>query len=123
MSCPPNFLWQQYIESTFPAYAVAADGTKSLDITNTAKKFFLDQTIAALINTAAFVAAFAAFNGKASIQREVRRETFPLMKNGWKLWPIVSILNFTIVPVNRRILVGSCVGLFWGIYLSLVAAS
>lgn len=44
------------------------------------------------------------------------------MKNGWKLWPIVSLLNFTVVPVHRRILVGSVVGLFWGIFLSLLAA-
>ena len=50
------------------------------------------------------------------------QETLPLMINGWKLWPAVSILNFTVVPVHRRILVGSVVGLFWGVFLSLLAA-
>ena len=45
------------------------------------------------------------------------------MMAGWKLWPAVSFLNFTVVPMHRRILVGSIVGLFWGIYLSLFAVS
>ena len=44
------------------------------------------------------------------------------MLAGLKLWPLVSLLNFTIVPVEKRILVGSLVGVGWGIYLSLVAA-
>lgn len=45
-----------------------------------------------------------------------------MMKAGLKLWPLVSLLNFTVVPVERRILVGSLVGVGWGIYLSLIAA-
>jgi len=101
------------------------DGSQSLHKINTAKKFALDQTIGAVVNTVAFVAFFAALSGKDSnaIQRTVRRETLPLMMAGWKLWPAVSFLNFTVVPMHRRILVGSIVGLFWGIYLSLFAVS
>jgi protein Mpv17 len=47
------------------------------------------------------------------------QDTFLLIKSGLKLWPLVSLFNFTVVPVHRRIIVGSVVGLFWGIYLSL----
>ena len=124
LTCPPNFLWQEYMEEKLPGYPLQVDGTRSLNIANTARKFVLDQTLGAAINTAIFIAGFAAMKGKdtQAIQREVRRETFPLMKNGWKLWPAVSILNFTVVPVHRRILVGSAVGLFWGIYLSIIVA-
>ena len=50
-----------------------------------------------------------------------RTEFWPLMKAGWKLWPLVSVLNFTIVKtVEARNLVGSLAGMVWGIYLSLV---
>ena len=45
---------------------------------------------------------------------------WPLVISGLKLWPLVSLLNLTIVPVNRRVVVGSLVGLFWGIYVSLI---
>jgi len=44
------------------------------------------------------------------------------MISGWKLWPLVSLLNFTLVPVEKRVLVGNIVGLLWGVYLSLFAA-
>ncbi len=75
LTCPPNFLWQEYLEETFPGKAVQYDGTKTLDKSNTAKKFIIDQTIGALVNTAIFVGTFAAFKGKdrTAIQREVRR--------------------------------------------------
>jgi hypothetical protein len=44
------------------------------------------------------------------------------MLAGLKLWPFVSILNFTVVPADKRLLVGSLFGVVWGIYLSLMAA-
>ena len=124
LTCPPNFLWQEYLERRFPGYTTSVDGTRSLDKGNTARKFALDQTLGALVNTAIFIATFAGLIGKVGqgIQRDLRRETLPLRISGWKLWPIVSILNFTVVPLQRRILVGSVVGLFWGVYLSMIAA-
>lgn len=53
---------------------------------------------------------------------EVAKDEFwPLMKAGWKLWPLVSVLNFTVIKtVEARNLVGSLAGMGWGIYLSLV---
>lgn len=75
LTCPPNFLWQRYLEETFPGKTVHYDGTTSLDKGNTAKKFFIDQTLGAVVNTVIFVGTFAAFKGKdrTAIQREVRR--------------------------------------------------
>lgn len=43
-----------------------------------------------------------------------------MVQAGLTLWPLVSLLNFTFVPVHRRMIVGGVVGLFWGIYLSLM---
>jgi hypothetical protein len=78
LTCPPNFLWQEYLEETFPGKQIEPDGTTSLHRTNTAKKFLLDQTIGTLVNTAIFIGTFAAFKGKdgPSIRREVRRVCF-----------------------------------------------
>jgi protein Mpv17 len=81
LTCPPNVLWQQYLEEIFPGQFTDKDGSKSLHKVNTAKKFALDQTIGAVVNTVAFVAFFAAINGKDSmgVQRAVRR-----------VWPLCS---------------------------------
>ena len=41
------------------------------------------------------------------------------MITAWKVWPAVSLFNFLVVPVDKRIIVGATVGLFWGIYMVL----
>jgi len=43
------------------------------------------------------------------------------MSAGYKLWPAVSLLNFTVVPFEYRMLLGQIVGMGWGIFLSLLA--
>lgn len=44
------------------------------------------------------------------------------MQAGWRVWPFVALLSFTVIPLERRTLFGSTVGLFWGIYMSFLAA-
>ena len=112
------------MERMFPGYTSDFSGELSLDRINTVKKLILDQTVGAMVNTALFLGGMAALKGKnrQTISRDVQRDFWPLIRNGWKVWPLVALFNFSIVPVNRRILVGSAFGLFWGIYLSLIAA-
>ena len=51
----------------------------------------------------------------------VDQDFTPLMVAGFKIWPLVSLLNFTVVPVEKRLLVSNLFGVLWGVYLSLVA--
>ncbi|KAF4345727.1 glomerulosclerosis Mpv17 [Fusarium beomiforme] len=61
---PPNFYWQDSLESTFPAHPEDASKTKDskdapkvqprLSVRNTLIKFFLDQTVGAAVNTLLF---------------------------------------------------------------------
>jgi protein Mpv17 len=67
---------------------------------------------------------FAGYRGAGYIEAwEIAAEEFwPLIYAGWKLWPAVSLLNYTLIKsVEGRTLVGSLAGMAWGIYLSLVA--
>jgi protein Mpv17 len=51
---------------------------------------------------------------------KAKGEYWGLMTAGWKLWPLVSLISFSVVKsVEGRNLLGSLAGLFWGIYLSL----
>lgn len=54
------------------------------------------------------------------IADRVREETLPLILAGQKLWPAVSLISFTVVPLEYRTLFGGLVGVGWGVYLSLV---
>ena len=38
---------------------------------------------------------------------------------GWRIWPLVGLVNFTFVPVDRRIIVSTSVGLCWNVFLAL----
>ena len=82
LSCPPNVLWQEYLEEQFPAYTTDFDGKKRLSKTNTAKKFALDQTLGATVNTLLFIAVMSAFKGKdgKAIIRDCQRVCFSMSR-------------------------------------------
>ena len=98
---------------------------KQLNIRNTGTKFALDQTLGAAVNTLLFLAGMALLRGQSwsTAVGECREQFWLIILAGQKLWPAVSVINFVLVPVEYRMMVGSVVGLFWGVYLSLVSAS
>ncbi|EON68785.1 hypothetical protein W97_08043 [Coniosporium apollinis CBS 100218] len=104
--------------TTSPAHSK----TSSINIPNILTKFALDQTLGALVNTVLFVVGIRSLSGASTVEilTAVKTETYPLMSAGWKLWPLVSLLSFSVVPVDKRVLFGSLVGLFWGIYVSIL---
>lgn len=54
--------------------------------------------------------------------RMAQLEFWPLMVAGYRLWPVVSLLSYSVLSsVESRALLGSIAGLIWGIYLSLMA--
>ncbi|KAI1291279.1 YIF1-domain-containing protein [Xylaria venustula] len=169
INVPPNFLWQEFLESAFPAYHVsptraavasaAANDEDELDkearegklvepklnITNTIVKVLLDQSVGAAVNTflfSLFIHSIQAAMPRplgtplstpgqslrylltrnaidyrrvdwVSVVAHSRREFFPILLAGWKLWPF---------SIEGRNLVGSLAGVAWGIYMSLLAA-
>ena len=50
------------------------------------------------------------------------QQTWPVMKAGYKLWPAVNLVQHLFIPVERKTVVGSLVGMGWGVYLALFAA-
>lgn len=145
-----TFYRQQFLESAFPGFTVqpstsaiaaaAASDEKELDaeqksnkivesrlnVANTLYKFVLDQTVGAALNTVMFSFVIAGFQG-ADFNQAVqitKQDFWPLVQAGWKLWPAVSALNYTLVKtVEGRTLVGSLAGMGWSIYLSLMAGA
>lgn len=95
--------------------------------TNVLIKFLLDQTIGALVNTLMFLGYMAYINasqqGKqdawGAVAKECIDKTWPMMKDGYKFWPAISLISFLWIPVDKRVVFGCSVGVIWGIYLSL----
>ncbi|KAL8387461.1 hypothetical protein RB595_009887 [Gaeumannomyces hyphopodioides] len=178
LSTPPNFLWQELLEQTFPSSgpsspspaAVAPNGKQQqkqqqpkpkeggggggkLSVGNTVAKLALDQTVGAALNTVMFSVflhsaqaamahrpaspadslAFLAGGFGAAIDYSAVRwddvwarataEFVPLLVASWRLWPLVSLVNFAFVrSVATRNLVGGLAGVGWGVYVSMFAA-
>ncbi|CAM1502270.1 Fc.00g042540.m01.CDS01 [Cosmosporella sp. VM-42] len=161
ISTPPNFLWQDFLESAFPAYPQPPHPKKTdekspppqLSIRNTLIKFLLDQTIGAILNTLLFstfthslrlatlptapitslskAITYWTSPGAVDFRRvdfsvvwaASKEEFWPIFVAGWKLWPAVSLVNFTLVKtVQGRNLVGALAGVVWGVYMSLISA-
>ncbi|KAL5091138.1 hypothetical protein Trisim1_003451 [Trichoderma cf. simile WF8] len=121
-----------------------------LSLTNTILKFLLDQTIGAALNTLLFstfthslrqamvhapritslpsAAKYWSSAGAVDFNRvdfgrvweAAKAEFWGLMFAAAKLWPAVSLVNFTLVKsVQGRNLVGALAGVAWGVYISL----
>jgi hypothetical protein len=92
---------------------------------NTMIKWFVDCiTLGAVFNTVAFLLIIGVLKGTdmATIRHKIRDETIPIIVVGYRVWPIASIINFTFIRWERRIVLFSCIGFFWGIYMSLISA-
>lgn len=93
MTAPPNYIWQQFLERTFPAYPptpqkprIGSDVEKGLDggkdegssagaaepkfsLRNTLTKWFVDcMTAGAIMNTIAFLILMGILKGQATAQ-------------------------------------------------------
>ncbi|KAL4890730.1 hypothetical protein BDV59DRAFT_90365 [Aspergillus ambiguus] len=91
---------------------------------NFAVKFFLDQTVGSVMNIVLFVVLINLLKGMnwARVYSLVCEDFGPIMIARLKYRPVVSVLMYTVVPVDRRVVFGSACGVIWGVYLSLYAA-
>ena len=102
-----------------------------MSMTNVLIKFVLDQTIGAIFNTVMFL-VFMGYThtlpaGKQSpwdaVAKEIDEKFWPMIMDGYKLWPFYSIVSFLWIPVDKRVVAGCLVGVGWGVYLSLMVDS
>ncbi|KAF4469898.1 integral membrane Mpv17 PMP22 family [Fusarium albosuccineum] len=104
---------------------VNRDRDPKFSMRNTLTKWFVDCiTAGAIMNTIAFLIIMGILKGQATstIWTNIKNETIPIIVAGYKIWPIASIISFSFIPVHRRIVFLSFIGLLWGIYMSLVAS-
>lgn len=52
-----------------------------------------------------------------------RQMYVPALLANWKVWPAIQLANFRFVPLRFRVPFTSACGIFWTLYLSLLAAT
>jgi len=87
-----------------------------------AKKLAVDQTFAAGLNMFAFYSITGLLEGRdvGQVKERLEEKWWPTMLSLWTVWPFVQIVNFTLVPLHRRVLVVNLVGVGWSTYLSFI---
>ena len=146
LTTPPNYLWQQYLERSFPTLTPVDSGVKGrsvkpeqLNISHVVKKFILEQSIGSTVNTMLYLCALGWIRGDSSLhvyhdvkdvsntRRRRKRQSlmvlsqnfWPLLVAGYRFWPFVCLLNLILIPMDYRALVGSLAGLGWGVFLTM----
>ncbi|KAF5866288.1 hypothetical protein ETB97_000252 [Aspergillus alliaceus] len=129
---PMTFLWLEGLELALPGYDEKpatkpkkgnGQKEKKLNVKNTVAKIVIDQIVGGAWATVLFSLTMGLLRGQEydALVEQVRNEFWPFLIAGFKLWPFVSVLNFTVVPADKRLLVGSMFGVVWGVYLSLMS--
>ncbi|KAI1849510.1 hypothetical protein JX265_012761 [Neoarthrinium moseri] len=108
-----------------PQTADHGSGATKVSWRNVVAKLVADQTIGlcVMITTFLIITNIARVPHLVDVFDVIREKLFQLVRAGWHLWPIVAVCNFLWVPVRWRVLVSSCVGFIWNIFLSLVSMS
>ncbi|KAK7958676.1 hypothetical protein PG988_013524 [Apiospora saccharicola] len=101
-----------------------SSGDLKISYRNVAAKLVLDQTISLSLMITLFliITNILRLPTLALVFGVVRRKLWGLLRAGWTIWPAVGLVNFIWVPVRSRVLVASCVGFGWNIFLSVMAA-
>jgi len=84
-----------------------------------AAKVFVDQTTYGVVMNWLYFFVIGAFEGRtlANIQAKVAKDFWPLMLANWKIWPVVSLVNFAFVPPSLQVLFGNVISIFWTAYV------
>jgi protein Mpv17 len=75
-----------------------------------AARVLADQTVFSTINMGCFLSSMAILEGR-SPQERLEKSYLAGLKANWLLWPAVQAINFSVVPLQHRVLVVNIVSL------------
>lgn len=123
-----NLLWQQFLEDSFPTRKHGSSVSKPdqearINWLHIFIKLILDQTLGQFIMNTTFLVCtnIARVDSSSQVVDVVRGKVWRIIQTGWRIWPAVSLCNFIWVPVEYRVVVASCVGFGWNIFLTLIS--
>lgn len=69
-------------------------------------KIVLDQTAYLFVYNSCYFLGTGVMSGKSPISafQDYRTKAWKLMTAGWKLWPLVGLITYTIIPLRHRLL-------------------
>ena len=118
---PTLHLWYKFLDrfvaKKYPVGYVLSNTERTL---NAARQMLVDQTLFAPFALFQFLAYMGAIEGKSfdSIAEKMKHDMWPTLVVNWYIWPAAQMLNFTLVPLQYRVLFVNSVAILWNAYLS-----
>ena len=87
---------------------------------NLVGKIVLDQTVTIATWNALYFLIMGAMTSKPVDESVdlIKKSAWPLMLNGWKLWPAAHIITYAIIPKQHRLLYVDIIEIVWVVILS-----
>lgn len=87
---------------------------------NTLFRVAVDQTLFAPMLIPIYFGCLTVMEGKslAAAKQKIDDGWWETLKRSWYIWPPFQLLNFSVVPVQHRLLAVNCLAIFWNTYLS-----
>lgn len=84
------------------------------------KKVALDQLVFAPIFLGFLLGVLGAMQGQTMDEnvKNIKRDYLDVLANNYKVWPLVQLTNFYLVPLNYQVLLVQVVAVFWNTYIS-----
>jgi len=90
-------------------------------VSNRPYKILMDQTVYAAAKYTLFVALREVLQGARPDEAasKATQSTWPLLQRGWRFWPAVHMITYSVIPPRHRVLWVNCADLVWVTVLSL----
>ena len=86
-------------------------------------KLLFSQTVYTVFSLGLFYLVLPLLKGQTlgDSFKEIETKLWPTLITGWKLWPLVQLINFVFIPVKLQVLWVNMFGLIFNIYLSFMS--
>lgn len=122
---PVVHYWYQFMDWMLRRLNSKRAAQSQSTATSALTKVALDQlTFGPLFNLAYFY-IIGVLQGKSltAINAKVAREYIPLMIANYKVWPLVNLINFSVIPPKLQVLFGNLVSIAWTVLVIQMTSS
>jgi len=117
---PVSHFWYKLLDALFPKEESKDKETSAFD-SSALKKLALDELLYDPFCIVFFFTVIGLLEGQRfpQIKQKLIAQYWPTQKASWAIWPIVQLVNFSVIPGQFRILFINFIGFFWSIFLQL----
>lgn len=108
---PVGHYWFAFLDRAFARWDQAA-------LSTAVAKVLVDQAVMSPLFNWLYFYVMGALDGRTldQVAAKVRTDFRPLMIANYRVWPLVNLVNFKLVPPQLRVLFGNLVGVLWTAY-------